>query len=371
MSIKELNSEMIEPLVIGGCILGGGGGGAINEGLKIAELAFEVGTPSLITLDELREEDIIITVSAVGAPAAKNQFVQPMDYVEAVKLLEKAKEISPMALITNENGGIATVNGFFQSAVTGIPVLDASCNGRAHPTGVMGAMQLNEVEKYNSIQSAVGGKPNSDFRLRQILQGNLNTSSHMVRQASISAGGLIAVARNPVQKTYLNSHGAINALSHAYKIGLAHQSGKNNKEKMENVATALNGEIILSGEIKELVFETIDGFDLGKAIIQSGKESIELTIWNEYITCENLKGDRVATFPDLLMTFDNESGCPVTSAEIKKGQEVTVIYTSRDNLILGSGMRLESNYGAVEKVVEKEILKYIQDVFSKEVLHSE
>lgn len=365
MSINELRLEMMQPLVVGGSILGGGGGGAINEGLKMGELAFEIGEPSLVTLDELEDDDMIITVSAVGAPAAKNQFVQPLDYVEAIELIEKVTGRKPKAMITNENGGIATVNGFFQSAVTGIPVLDVPCNGRAHPTGVMGSMQLNMVENYKSFQSAVGGKPNTDFRLSQTVQGSLDTTSKLIRQASISAGGFVAVARNPVTKNYLESHGAVNALSQAYDVGIAHQSGNSGTEKIDRVVETLKGQLVCKGKVDSLVFETVDGFDLGKVVIKSGKESFELTIWNEYITCENDSGERFATFPDLLMTFESNSGAPVTSAQLRPEQEITVIYTSRDNLVLGSGMRLKSNYEVVEQMVDKEILKYIGDIFEE------
>ncbi|MCG1009703.1 DUF917 family protein [Salinicoccus sp. ID82-1] len=365
MSINELRPEMVEPLVVGGSILGGGGGGAIDEGLKMGALAFEVGQPSLMTLDELEDDDMIITVSAVGAPAAKDQFVQPLDYVETIELIEKVTGKKPKAMITNENGGIATINGFFQSAVTGIPILDVSCNGRAHPTGVMGSMQLNIIEDYESFQTAVGGRPGTDFRLSQTIQGSLDTASKLVRQASISAGGFVAVARNPVTKNYLASNGAVNALSQAYDVGVAHQYGNSSAEKIDKVVEVLKGKIVCKGAVESLVFETVDGFDLGKVVINSGEEKFELTIWNEYMTCENDSGKRLATFPDLLMTFESESGDPITSAQLRNGQELTVIYTSRDNLILGSGMRLKSNYEVVEQILDKEILKYIGDVFEE------
>lgn len=365
MSIKELKPEMIGPLAVGGSILGGGGGGDIKEGLKMGRLAFEVGQPSMISLDELQDDDMIITVSAVGAPAAKKQFVQPLDYVEALQLIEKVAGKKPKAMITNENGGIATINGFFQSAVTGIPIIDASCNGRAHPTGVMGSMQLNTIRGYRSFQAAVGGKPGTDFRLSQTVQGSLNASSKLVRQASISAGGFVAVARNPITKDYLKSNGAIRALSQAYDIGVAHQTGTNAMEKIDRVAEVLNGSMLCKGTVETLEFETVDGFDLGKATINSGSESFELTIWNEYITCEDRYGKRLATFPDLLMTFESKTGNPVTSSQLKVDQEITLVYTSSDNLILGSGMKLESNYESVERVVGKEILKYIKNVFEE------
>lgn len=362
MELKNITLDMLEPLVIGGSILGGGGGGHISEGLRIGKLAFEVGRPSVIALEDLSEKDTIVTVSAVGAPAAKDQFVYPMDYVECIQTLEQVT--GPIsAMITNENGGLATINGLFQSAVTGIPIVDAACNGRAHPTGVMGAMQLNNDKGYISHQTATGGEPGTDFRITETVKGSLNTCSHMIREASIQAGGLVAVARNPVKYPYLKAHGAINAISQAYDVGMAHSKGNTPEEKMNNVADLLKGEIILEGVVELLEFKTINGFDLGKVTVTGSDGSMEFTIWNEYMTCEDSKGNRIATFPDLLMTFDSNTGNPLTSAEIKKGQRISLLYASNEQLILGSGMYMKSNYDVVEKVIGKDIVKYIDHLF--------
>lgn len=363
MNIEELNSEMIEPLVIGGSILGGGGGGAIAEGLKLGKLAFDVGIPKIININDLNEDDLVVTVSAVGAPAAKNQFVLPMDYVEAIKLTGGMTNKLPKALITNENGGLATINGFFQSAITGIPILDVSCNGRAHPTGVMGSMSLNTVSDYISIQAAVGGEPGTEYRISQVLKGNIDSTSKLVRQMSVLAGGFVAVARNPVTKKYLQTNGAINAISHAYEVGMAHGSVKNPMEKIEKVAEVLNGNVIAEGIVKDLKFQTTDGFDLGNVVINNKKEDFELTIWNEYITCENSDGKRISTFPDLIMTFDSDTGMPVTTAELEIGRRLIVIHSDKKNIKLGSGMLLKSNYKAIEDVLKKDVIKYIEEIF--------
>lgn len=362
-NIYDLSPDMIEPLVIGGSILGGGGGGSIKEGLKMGKLAFEVGQPKLISIDELDQEDTIITVSAVGAPAAKDQFVFPMDYVKAVNLLTNTLEKSPKAMITNENGGIATVNGLFQSAITGIPILDVACNGRAHPTGLMGSIRLNELPDYVSTQASVGGKPNTPMRMNHVAQGNIEVVSKLTRQVSIEAGGFVAVARNPVSMKYLKSNGAIKALSQALELGIEFLKGESPYEKIDNIVNLLNGEVILRGKVKELVRETKDGFDLGIAVIETDEDAFELTIWNEYMTCENSNGQRIATFPDLLMTFDSYTGQPITSADIEKNQDITVIFSSKDNLILGSGMFSKNNYIAVEKVLNKKIIDYIPNEF--------
>ena len=56
-------------------------------------------------------------------------------------------------------GGEATVNGWLQAAVLGLPLVDLPCNGRAHPTGVMGSMNLHKITDYKTVQACVGGNP--------------------------------------------------------------------------------------------------------------------------------------------------------------------------------------------------------------------
>ena len=46
------------------------------------------------------------------------------------------------AVMTAQNGSSTTLNGWIQSAVLGVSVLDAAGDVRAHPTGKLGAMGL-------------------------------------------------------------------------------------------------------------------------------------------------------------------------------------------------------------------------------------
>ncbi|WP_235848382.1 S-methyl thiohydantoin desulfurase domain-containing protein [Litchfieldia alkalitelluris] len=357
--LDKLTEELIEPLVIGGCILGGGGGGSMPKGKRFAELAFEMGTPSFIQLDQLNSlEETVVTVSGVGAPAAKNQYVKPQDYLIAFELLENALGKKPTAIITNENGGFASVNGLLQSALTGIPILDAACNGRAHPTGIMGSMGLTELENYQSIQVGVGGKPGTDARVELVVKGSLQGSSKMIRQGAVQAGGLVTVARNPVKAEYIKNNGAIHAISHAVEVGMANVNGKTPEEKIENVVSVLGGKVINEGQVRDFELKTIDGFDLGKFTLKSVSGDYALTFWNEYMSVD-LDGTRLTTFPDLIMTFSAETGLPITSAELADGVKIVVITAPYQNLRLGSGMFSAKNYEIIEKVLDIEIIPYI------------
>ena len=127
---RTLTSDDIEAAVYGGAILGGGGGGFIEPGLRTARLALQVGSPQLWSVDEFDEDVLSATVALVGAPAAPNALVQPAHLIRALDLLQSQLPGGRVAAInTNENGAETTVNGWFHSALTGVPVIDLACNG--------------------------------------------------------------------------------------------------------------------------------------------------------------------------------------------------------------------------------------------------
>lgn len=361
MDLKmTLDYEVMEAAVLGGAVLGGGGGGSMELGRQAARLALELGTPVLIPIDALADDSMLLTVSAVGAPAARTAFVKPVHYIRTVELFSKNTGEKIHGLITNECGGLASVNGWLQAAALGIPVIDAPCNGRAHPTGVMGSMGLHRVAGYISRQVAVGGNPQTNSYIEVFASGSLEASASMVRQASIQAGGLVAVARNPVTAGYAKENAAPGAIGKCIAVGRAilANRAKGPLPAIEAAAEVLGGAIIFTGKVAAVSLETTGGFDVGKVVVQGERQMAELTFWNEYITLE-IEGERKGTFPDLLATMDLSSGLPLSSAEIQEGQEIAILHVHRDRLILGSGMKDPDLFHVVEKATGKEVIKYV------------
>jgi len=343
---------MVEYAVYGGAVLGGGGGGRIEEGLKIGRLALEVGKIELIPIDSFADDDLLVTVSLVGAPAAKDQFVLPIHYAKALDMLSRKIGRPIQGIHTNENGAGTTVNGWFQSAITGIPLVDFACNGRAHPTGAMGSMNLSEVEGYVSHQACAGGKGANYLEL--VISGTIEQSASMIRKASVEAGGLVAVARNPVTAAYAKQNGAPGAISQAIGVGEALLSQKG-EGAIDAVVRKLGGKIVTAGVVTEFTLETTGGFDVGTVWID-GK--YELTFWNEYMTLEK-DGERLATFPDLIMTLDAKTARPIITAAVEKGQQVAVITVPKANLLLSTTMSNEKLMKPIEAIIKKEIIPFL------------
>lgn len=69
----RLTKGILDEALIGGTILGGGGGGDAKKGRKYAEIAVQYADLQLIPVETLKEDDILLTASLVGAPNAPKQ----------------------------------------------------------------------------------------------------------------------------------------------------------------------------------------------------------------------------------------------------------------------------------------------------------
>ena len=363
MSVEAINYQDMQALLYGSLILGAGGGGSLKSGQETIEKAFSIGQPTIIKIDDLMSnpEANVVTTSAVGAPAAKEQFVTGEDYNRVVTLMQEKMTEPIDAFVTNELGAGSTFNAFIQSASTGIPMIDAACNGRAHPLGTMGSMGLSENESYATIQTAVGGNPETNKYLELTAQGSVAITSSLVRQAADQAGGLVVVARNPVTASYVKDNAAIGALTMAIELGKSYLAGREGPDRVHQAADYLEGKVVVTGIISQLELTTAGGLDTGYLVVEEDGHQYKMHICNEYMALD-IDNERQSTFPDLLMTFNSENGQPITSAELQEGQHISILHVSFDKLILGSGMYEASGYKAVEQLLEIDLLSFIDPI---------
>ena len=100
-------------------MLASGGGGWVDHGMVMGELATGIGRPVLCPVDLLDDDDLVVTVTAIGAPAAPKREIRPLDYVRALELVADELERPVAAVMTAQNGSSTTLNGWIQSAVLG------------------------------------------------------------------------------------------------------------------------------------------------------------------------------------------------------------------------------------------------------------
>ena len=364
MSRLRLDKELVEAAVVGGGVLGGGGGGSEIEGRRNGLLAVELGALELVDPEDMPGDAMVATAAVVGASAAKDIHVPAVHHIRAVELLTKSGGVRLEGMIGNEIGGIGVTNGWIQAVALGIVVVDAPCNGRAHPLSIQGAIGLHRVEGYVSLQAVVGGDPAQGRDLEIFLRGKLSTLSPLMPLIATQAGGMVAVVRNPVAVSYLREHAAVGAVKESIRVGQAmlHKRGAKPIEVVEAACGMLGGEIVGRGRVTDVQLEAKAGLNVGTVRVQSGASAeLELTCWNEYMTLDAVHAGhshRLATFPDLMVTFDLATGTPLSSGMITTGQEVAVLKVPQQKLILGAGVRDPDLLRPVEGAVGRNILEY-------------
>lgn len=341
MHYTPLDENGIEAALLGGAILGGGGGGEMAHGEMLARLAWEKGFRAITPCDAVPQEALLLTVSLVGAPSAGSAGVLPAQYVRAVELLRERTGLEIGGLISSEVGAVGVVNGWYQSAALGIPLVDAPCNGRAHPLGLMGSMGLHRHPGYLSRQAAVGGGAGHGAYVEHYIEGPIETVAGRVLQSAVAAGGMVTVARNPVSAEYVRGHGAPGAIRMAMELGKAvlRSRERGGAEAMAREALDFfGGGLMIRAMICRRILKTIEGLDLGRIDLDSEGEALALTFWNEFMLLE--QGPQpLARFPDLMTLIDCETCLPVSSADAREGQEVLIFTIPSNRLLLGAGVR--------------------------------
>lgn len=348
---RSITPEDVKALAIGGTILGGGGGGWPETGRKNGLLALEIGHIELWSPDEADPEWNVITSAALGAPTEPGD-TKPTHFIRAAQLLLDAG-VEFQGVIAAENGGQNSFGGWIIAAALGLPVVDTPADGRAHPTAMMGSMGLHRQD-YKSVKTGVTEGS------AVITWGSLKTTSNVIRAQARDMKALIAMARDPVPVSYTKEHGAPGAISYAIDLGYAYLASKEKGADalVDASIRFLDGELICKGKIIKRVIEAKGGFDLGYLVIEAADEKWELTYANEYMTLEK-DGKRLATFPDLLTTF-NQEGIPITSAALQDDQVIYLVNVPKEKIPVGDGNRYTENIKPIEEALGKEMIKYLK-----------
>jgi hypothetical protein len=356
MAKTELTRELLEAAVLGASLLGGGGGGTVEEAIEIGETALKIGPLHLVDPDDLDPAATILTCSTVTCPHRKDPFISPRARVRSVEMLLEACASRPAGLIPNEFGSTGIVNGWIEGAILGLPLVDAPCNGRAHPTPEMGSMGLHLVDGYVSSQSFAGGNPAKGAYIEGILRGAVETVSSMIRQDACVVGGVLAVARNPVNALFVKENAAPGAIRQAIRIGAAMKlaSEKGPGAVIDTAAELLSATVIPCGPVEGVDRFTAGGIDTGTAFLGG----YEVTFWKEYMTLEK-DGERLATFPDLITILDAGTGRAIPSDSLQPGMNAVLFTASRRELVLGGGMRSPALFEPAEKILGKPILPFL------------
>lgn len=352
--MRELTIADVRAAVRGGSVFASGGGGWVDHGLEIGGAAVGIGRPKLVSVDELPDDAIIITTTAIGAPAGREWEMWGVDYIKAVQLLMDNYEGKVVGVMTPQNGMSSTINGWLPAAALGLVVVDATGDIRAHPTGKMGSMGLASRTDYETIQVVVGGRRDTGSYLELVVKGTPAKTSNILRTASDMSGGFIASARHPLPASYIKEHAAIGGISIALDLGYAmlEAEAQGPEAVMEAVSRKTQGRYIGRGQVLKKDVHYSGAFDIGTITMEDGGgNELTLHVMNEYMAVDDQEGQRLTTYPDVITTFEAATGLPVSVGGVKEGMEIALFAIDKQYVPLSSSVKDHSVYPEVEQAL--------------------
>ena len=323
---KISSIEVAEDLVQGAAVLGTGGGGDPDEGLKLLRDVLEAGkTLDIIGLDEL-PEGIIVAPYCIGtmAPTAKTKkpirITNPM--AVAFERMEKVLGKKIRAVVADEMGGFNTPVALAIGAKVGIPIVDGDLLGRAAPELYQGTPNIFDVPMYPTVLVTETGNVVVIERYADV-----DDYEAISRYVSTLAGSFAAAVDTPLTKEVADKVIIKGTITKSIEIGRvireAEASGEN---PVDAVVRALDGWKIFEGVVERYTWRDEAGFLIGEVTVRGREEwsghRLKSWIKNEHIMA--WKDKKPIVMPPDIIAFLSDSGRAITNADLKEGMKVHV-----------------------------------------------
>lgn len=316
--MRRLNEEALRNVVLGAGLLGAGGGGSTQEGMKLVDrvLQFADGV-DLIPPGEIRDEDRGAVIAGMGSPRASLTRVRTHSPRLALEALEKEVGFTSAFVIPFEIGAGNSLNPMLAAVQRGIPIVDGDPCGRAVPQVDMTTFFL-------------GGLPISPFALttedgvRVILQTEKPSDIERIARAitaelqGVSATSCHAMTGRELKRLIIP--GTTTLVERIGGIIRLYQ--REGKDPAETIAARFDGRLLGRGRVASVETETRGGFDFGVVRVE-GELPITVTFQNENMIAAR-GGKLLAMVPDLVCAVSAE-GTPLTNADMQQGMQVSYL----------------------------------------------
>lgn len=325
--MKKIGLNEIEALKIGAGILGSGGGGDPTLGALMTQCQIEkYGPVNMITIDELKEDDIVVPVGFAGSPSvASEQLDGGQEFEFIFQEIEKYLGKKPTVIMPVEIGGANAFTPFYVAGKMGVSVLDADGMGRAFPELQMVSFSLFDILPQTAFMA--------DFKGNTVIinaKNNYNNElmiENIGRQVTIAMGSNAALVLCLLDKKQAVKSVVSGSVSLAIDIGkVVIEARASSGEPVFEVAKKFGGVVLGSGIIEDVENKTEGGFLRGTVKIVNSKngKTYNIEYQNENLICY-CGQDIIATTPDIIMILDSQSGQPVTTDALKYGLRVSIL----------------------------------------------
>ena len=323
--MRSLHPENVEDIALGAAVLGTGGGGDPYIGKLMGIQAIrEFGPVTLLSLDEIDDDAVIVPTAMMGAPTVMVEKLPKGDeIIKAFYALESYLGQKITATMSIEAGGLNCVTPLTVAARLRLPLMDCDGMGRAFPEIQMVTATLCGI---SATPFAMGDEKGNSAILNTMDNRWTETFS---RSITIDMGCTAMIACYATTGKELKEWGVPNTITLVEEIGRTIREAQSSKTNVvEAVREIVGGFEIFKGKIVDVQRRTEKGFARGEAILEGideyDSQTLKLQFQNENLMAM-LDGEAVVSVPDLITVLETESGEPITTEALRYGFRVTVL----------------------------------------------
>jgi DUF917 family protein len=323
---KLITADDIPDIATGAAVLGSGGGGDPHIGRLLAEHAIRRNGPvTLLDLDEVPPEAIIIPVAMMGAPTVMVEKIPAAGQLAtAVNAIAAHVGVTPAYIGCDEVGGVNSTVPIAAAAELGVPLVDGDMMGRAFPELQMALPSLIGVSA--SPMSIVDEHGNWGV----LSTVDNRSTERLARTLTIEMGSSASISTFVLTGQQARDGYVRGSISLTARIGRALRAARDaHVDPIDAVVSVLGGRRLLDGKIGDVERRTHTGFARGTATVlpEGGTgeyEKATVSFQNENLVAE-IDGAVVATTPDLIVFLEQDTGSPITTEAVRYGQRVAVV----------------------------------------------
>lgn len=324
--MKTFNYEQILDCIWGAGLMAGGGGGPLDSGINLLN-TYRTSHKN-ISVKVIDPKDMVHdyagVTAGIGAPTAiQGDFTSYVNnafaLLQALSALGTPSKKIEYSLAV-ELGGFNTFVPMLIALEKQIPLVDADGCGRAVPALNTTLLSVNG----NDVSPlALADNQNNQVILRLQNPKNAQLAETLARQVAVGFGNICGISGWTIHRDALSDTIAVGSISRCQKIGAV----------LRNTAiTDKFGELQRQGIVKcrEVFRGTVsggcskeqDGFDKGYVEYTANGNTCKTLFLNETLVIQASPEDVWMTAPDIIACYDQETGRPLTNADIfdSKGQ---------------------------------------------------
>ncbi|MCC9293359.1 DUF917 domain-containing protein [Clostridium sp. WLY-B-L2] len=332
--MKRLSMQDLRDILLGAAIVGTGGGGSLENGIKLVEGSFNEGYQFYLAgLSEIEDEVLVGTPYGCGSISPLSE-----DQVEKYKNMYKIKYTAEMAavnaieeylgedlygVVTTELGGGNMASALDVAARTGKPIIDADPAGRSVPCLQHSTYNLNGIP---ITPMGVADKLGDSMIFTEVESDE--RAEALARAAAVASFNHVGVVDHVARWKVIKNTLIKNTVTMCLEVGKIARIARNkNINFAYDIVEKFDGFIMFQGKVSKVCWEDKSGFTFGNIYIEgNGKyQNQNLRIWFQNENIISWKNGKVfVTVPDSINVVDNDKNMPLLNPYAKVGMEVTV-----------------------------------------------